>query len=170
MRFGRMSRFPEFTDTSRKRAALRRRQRLDREKLPLFSALIAETQPDEDTVMAQRAERWEIMEEEQRQRRADDWRRARRRLAEVGGNMRPLILAYWNNHRWLPGEPGYLLDLLHSIETGRMVADDSGHLVYAHHRAWLPVEEVRARIAAGRAAVQAGKRMAVAGLVTAGSE
>lgn len=37
MRFKRSPRHP-FTDTSRKRAALRRKQRLEREALPLWSA------------------------------------------------------------------------------------------------------------------------------------
>ena len=40
MRFKRCERHP-FTDTSRKRAALRRKQRLEREALPLLADLVA---------------------------------------------------------------------------------------------------------------------------------
>jgi hypothetical protein len=32
-----------------------------------------------------------------------------------------VLLAHWNDHRWLPGDPVYLLDLLHGFEHGRIV-------------------------------------------------
>ncbi len=63
-----------FTDTSRKRAALRRKQRLEREALPLLADLIAETQPGEDEVMQDRAARWAASEIRSRNLRADRWR------------------------------------------------------------------------------------------------
>lgn len=148
MRFAKTARWPGFTDTSRKRAALRRRQRLEREKLPLFADMVAAEQPSEDEVMAARAERWEIMEEEQRAAKAAKWREARARLNSLGGNLRAVVLDYWNQHRWLPGEPGYLLDLVHQVREGRMVVHDDGRLVYPENLKWPSLEECRRRMAA----------------------
>ncbi len=51
MRFKRTPSFA-FTDTARKRAALRRKQQRKRDALPLFADQIAEEQPTEDEVMA----------------------------------------------------------------------------------------------------------------------
>lgn len=38
--------------------------------------------------------------------------------------MRTAALRFWNTHRWFPADPGYLIDLLHMIETGRYVLHD----------------------------------------------
>ena len=48
MRFRRWPRPTPFEDNTRKRAALIRKQRLEREALPLFSTQIAVQQPDVD--------------------------------------------------------------------------------------------------------------------------
>lgn len=48
MRFRRWPRPPPFEDTTRKRAALARKQRLEREALPLFSNQIAVQQRGTD--------------------------------------------------------------------------------------------------------------------------
>ena len=76
MRFKRLDRY-EFTDTPRKRAALIRKQRNEREALPLFAAQIASEQHSPNDIMAARAERAAKLEMERRQQRAADWRRAR---------------------------------------------------------------------------------------------
>jgi hypothetical protein len=55
MRFRRWPRPTSFEDTTRKRAALTRKQRLEREALPLFSDQIALKQTAVDTVMHERA-------------------------------------------------------------------------------------------------------------------
>lgn len=54
MRFRPWPRVSAFEDTRRKRLAFERSQRLKREKLPLFAAIIAEEQHDVDTEMARR--------------------------------------------------------------------------------------------------------------------
>ena len=87
MRFKRSPRHP-FTDTSRKRAALRRKQRLEREALPLLAELVAEAQPSEDEVMDARAVRWLEQERRSRAYRAARWRAARGRLAAFSANER----------------------------------------------------------------------------------
>jgi hypothetical protein len=147
MRFARRKRHPEFTDTSRKRAAVKRLHQRQQDKLPLFAPLIAETQKDVDTVMAERAEAWIVQEQRDRDRQAAKWREARRKLATTG-NMRPYILKYWNEHRWLPAEPWYLLDLVHSIRKGHLVIEDDGTIRSAASKTWLPVPEVRRRFCA----------------------
>lgn len=108
-----------FEDTRRKRLALARSQRLQREKFPLFAEAIAETQPDADTVMAERAISWAEWTRTDRENRAQTWRRARARLAAYGDNVRPQLLNYWNRCRW-PADPGYLLSMMHMFDTGRL--------------------------------------------------
>lgn len=121
MRFRRHVRHP-FTDTSRKRAALRRKQRLEREALPLLATLIAEQQPDEDSVMAERAVRWLRAEAETRARRALAWRKARARLRSFTTNEARALYLAWQGAPY-PASPEYLLDFLHSYSVGRFTLD-----------------------------------------------
>ena len=121
MRLTRCERHP-FTDTSRKRAALRRKQRLEREALPLLAELVAEAQPSEDDVMEARAANWQNQERRSRAYRADRWREARRRLSAFSANERAVLRDAWNRAPY-PADPVYLLDFLHSIAVGRFTLD-----------------------------------------------
>lgn len=121
MRFKKITRHV-FTDTSRKRAALRRKQRLEREALPLLADLIAEAQPGEDDVMEARAIKWAENEVRTRNYRADRWREARRRLAALSDNERAALRHAWN-HAPYPADPVYLLDFLHSYAVGRFTLE-----------------------------------------------
>lgn len=117
MRFKKYERHP-FTDTSRKRAALARKQRLERETLPLLAEIIRSQQAPADQIMADRAAHWIAREQASRDRRAALWRRARRILQEMPDARRRAVLAFWNPHKWFPGDPVYLLDVLHMLERG----------------------------------------------------
>jgi hypothetical protein len=117
MRFRRWPRVTAYEDTTRKRAALARSQRLQREKLPLFADLIAARQPSEDEEMARRAEWWPRQQQEKRDERANAWRRARARLAAFDDQLRPVIVALWRTCPY-PADPVCLLDLLHQIAVG----------------------------------------------------
>ena len=64
MRFRRWPRVSPYEDTPRKRAALARTQRNQRERLPLFRDLIAEQQSSADAEMARRAEWWPRIQQE----------------------------------------------------------------------------------------------------------
>lgn len=140
MRFRRWPRVSAYEDTSRKRAALARAQQAQRDKLPLLAPLIAERQPSADAEIARRAAWWPRVQQRDRDRRAHDWRRARARLARYGDNLRPLLIQLWNGCPY-PADPVYLLDMLHSIDTGRIDperppwiprhSDSSGKLVPA---------------------------------------
>lgn len=121
MRFIRYPRHP-FTDSSRKRAALRRKQRLEREALPLFAEQIAEEQPGEDEVMQDRAIRWAESQQRTRDARAARWREARRRLAALTDKERAVLLAAWNRAPY-PADPTYLLDFLHGYSVGCFTLD-----------------------------------------------
>jgi microsomal dipeptidase-like Zn-dependent dipeptidase len=121
LRFIKSRRHP-FTDTSRKRAALRRKQRLEREALPLFAEQIAEEQPREDEVMDARAVQWARNEKRSRLQRAELWRKARRRLSSLRDNERRVLLHAWNSAPY-PAHPVYLLDFLHSFGVGRFTLD-----------------------------------------------
>ena len=121
MRFKRSERHP-FTDTSRKRAALRRKQRLEREALPLLAALVAEAQPSEDEVMEARAVQWLDHERRSRALRADRWREARRRLSAFSANERAVLRVAWDCAPY-PADPVYLLDFLHGYSVGRFALD-----------------------------------------------
>lgn len=118
MRFKPYARTP-YLVTPRKRAAVLVSQRRQRERLPLLAPLIADAQPSVDVVIDERCARFAGTEQAWRANRAADWRRARARLASLPDNARPLVLAYWNRHRWFPGDPVYLLDLLHGLDVGR---------------------------------------------------
>jgi len=118
MRFKPYARTP-YVVTPRKRAAVLVSQRRQRERLPLLAPLIAEAQPSVEAVIDERSARFARTEQDWRIKRAADWRRARARPAALPANTRPLVLAYWNRHRWFPGDPVYLLDLLHGLEVGR---------------------------------------------------
>jgi hypothetical protein len=122
MRFTKQPRH-QYEDTRRKRLAALRRQQRERESFPLIAAEIGEKQPDIDTIMAARVNKWAEWEDRQRQHKAAQWREGRQRLASFEDETRKAALAYWNNHKWLPGTPSYFLDMLHSIETGRLVRD-----------------------------------------------
>ena len=109
--------------TDRKRAAAARLQRRQRDKLPLLAPLVAETQPSIDEVMATRVAHWTEWEQRDRDRQAAKWRQARAVLDRHEPATRRALLDYWNGHRWLPGDPVYLLDLLHGFGKGRYLVE-----------------------------------------------
>ncbi len=123
MRFTRRPRCP-YAVTGRKRAAAVRLQRRQRDRLPLLAPLIAETQPGIDEVMATRVAHWTEWEQDDRDRRAAKWREARAALGRHEPATRQALLGYWNGHKWLPGDPWYLLDLLHGFGKGRYLIED----------------------------------------------
>ena len=120
MRFRRRERC-RYTVTDRKRAAAARSQQRQRDALPLLARLVAEQQPSIETVMLERIAGFDTSEQARRDRRARDWCRARRAVEALSPDLRCALLSYWNNHRWLPGDPAYLLDLLHGFEHGRLL-------------------------------------------------
>lgn len=128
MRFRRWPRVSAYEDTPRKRAALARAQQTQRDKFPLLAPLIAERQPSADAEMARRAAWWPEVQQRDRDRRARDWRRARIRLAGYGDNLRSLLIQLWRDCPY-PADPVYLLDMLHSIATGRIDPE---------HPPWIP--------------------------------
>lgn len=118
MRCKRSPRHP-FTDTPRKRAALRRKQRLEREALPLLADQIAEAQPSEDRVMADRAQAWSEQEVRDRRARAEKWHEARRQIDALPGDERRAVRRAWDCAPY-PADPSYLLSVLHSYSQGRI--------------------------------------------------
>ena len=52
------------------------------------------------------------------------WRAGRRRIEAYPDDIRRALLTYWNTDRWLPGDPSYLLDMLHRFDTGRLILDE----------------------------------------------
>lgn len=119
MRFRRWPRVEPYVETSRKRAAYERSQRLKREKLPLFAPLIAETQRDVETEMDRRREAWPLAQQRGRDERAAKWHQARARLWQHSENTRRTLRDLWRDCPY-PADPGYLLDLLHAIAIGRV--------------------------------------------------
>lgn len=121
MRFDRYGWY-EFNDTPRKRMAFARKQRMERERYPLFAEEIATGQIDVDTEMAQRQANWIKHEIVDRAARAKKWREARARLAAYPAAEQGKLLAYWQRCGW-PGDPTYLLSMLHMYENGRLDLD-----------------------------------------------
>lgn len=120
MRFKRYGRH-SFQDTPRKRAALTRKQRAERDALPLFAEQVAADQLDADTVMDERARRWAETEMRWRAQRAADWRRARAKLSSYPEPERRALHDYWQRCGW-PADPNYLISMLHMFDTGRLEA------------------------------------------------
>ena len=121
MRFHRYGKY-EFRDTERKRAAFARKQKAEREALPLFADQVAAEQIDVDEEMTARRLQWERHQAIDRKRRADKWREARRRLNDYQEPVRGALLAYWQGCQW-PADPSYFLSMLHMYDTGRLSLD-----------------------------------------------
>lgn len=118
MRFKRTLTFA-FTDTSRKRVALRRKQQLERDALPLFADQIAEEQPTEDEVMARRAVLSDQQETRWRSERAAEWRKARRMIDSLPAEEGRAIRRVWDCAPY-PADPSRLLGVLHSYSLGKL--------------------------------------------------
>jgi hypothetical protein len=109
-----------YEPTDRKGAAILRRQRKERDALPLFAAEIASGQLTVAEEHRLRTLAWEKSQREWRARLAREWRQARAELVTFPPAEREQLLRHWNRHRWLPGTPGYLLNMLHRHRTGRL--------------------------------------------------
>ncbi|MBB6414079.1 hypothetical protein [Mesorhizobium sangaii] len=119
MRFRPWPKPEPYRDTSRKRAAFKRKQRLEREALPLFADMIAAGQHSVDEEMARRHIWWDEREREQRALRAARWHAARARLFALPDDLRCTVRELWRGCPY-PADPTYLLDLLHQIAVGRV--------------------------------------------------
>lgn len=121
MRFHRFGKY-EFRDTDRKRAAFARKQKAEREALPLFADQVAAEQIGVDEEMTTRLLQWERHQAIDRKRQADKWREARRRISDYQEPVRGALLAYWQGCKW-PADPSYFLSMLHMYDTGRLSLD-----------------------------------------------
>jgi hypothetical protein len=119
MRFRPWPKPEPYRDTSRKRAAFKCKQRLEREALPLFADMIAAGQHSVDEEMGRRHVWWDEREREQRALRAARWREARARLFALSEPIRRTIRDLWLGCPY-PADPTCLLDLLHQIAVGRV--------------------------------------------------
>ncbi len=119
MRFKPWPRPTPYEDTSRKRAAYRRKRQREQEALPLFAEAIAERQLCVADEMIRRTGDWERRQRESRRQRSEAWRRVRARLAGLEPDRRRAIRALWRVCPY-PADPSYLGTLLHEIATGRI--------------------------------------------------
>lgn len=122
MRFRPWPKPTDYEDTSRKRAAFARKQRLEREALPLFAAEIAEGQVSADDEMLRRAEVWAAVAQSVRSQRAENWRRQRARLLALAADTRRKLRSVWRECPY-PADPSYLGDLLTQVERGKVDLD-----------------------------------------------
>lgn len=122
MRFRRWHRPEPYMDTSRKRAAYLRKQRLEREALPLFADQIAAGQHGVDEEMARRAVWWDEAECRRRNERAAWWRKARTRLFALPDPLRHRIREIWRTCPY-PADPASFADFLHQIAVGKLDPD-----------------------------------------------
>lgn len=141
MRFRRWPRPTAYRETPRKRAAFLRKQRLEREALPLFADAIAAGQHDVDEEMARRHVWWIDREHEQRRQRAARWREARARLFALPAPLRRKVRALWRTCPY-PADPASFADFLHQIAIGRLDPD---------RPPWLFHQQTQARITANPA-------------------
>ncbi|MET3794346.1 hypothetical protein [Aquamicrobium terrae] len=122
MRFRRWPRPTAYRETPRKRAAFLRKQRLEREALPLFAEAIAARQRDVDEEMAHRQVWWIDRERELRRQRAARWREARAKLFVLHDSIRRKVRTLWRTCPY-PADPASFADFLHQIAVGRLDPD-----------------------------------------------
>jgi len=118
MRFRRWPGPTPYEVTSRKEAAFRRKQRLEREALPLFSDMIAANQPSVEDEMARRTVRWSHSQQTTRDQRASRWREARKRLFTFDAEQRRQIRSVWKDCPY-PAGPSYFADFLRDVSLGK---------------------------------------------------
>lgn len=94
-------------------AAARRVVQRDKDSVPLFPELVKH-KTAEERVDANEVHRRDWQSEE-RNRRADAWRKARRMLRELPAITRQGLLRYWNGPASLPRDPSYLADAMWGI-------------------------------------------------------
>lgn len=119
MRFRRWHRPEPYRDTSRKRAAFHRKQRLEREALPLFADQIAAGQHGVNEEMARRAIWWDEAERERRRQRAAWWRKGRARLFALPDTLRARVREIWRTCPY-PADPASFADFLHQIAIDKL--------------------------------------------------
>jgi len=91
MKFKPRPRYGSFVETDRKRTAVLRAQKRERDRLPLFAADIARSQPTVDEIMLNRALAWALDEQAERDRLARCWRIIRRDIAALPQRQRRAI-------------------------------------------------------------------------------
>jgi hypothetical protein len=108
MRFDRYPRIA-FEWTARKAAAALRRQKAERDALPLFAAQVAAAQPALEVVQAQREREARESDVQRRRLVAAEWRRGRRALRALPPAERTAVLAGWQASG-CPGSGEYLAE------------------------------------------------------------
>lgn len=119
MRFRPGHRPEPYRDTSRKRAAFHRKQRLEREALPLFADDIAATQHGVDEEIARRTIWWDEYERDRRNQRAAWWRKGRAQLFALPDPLRARVREIWRTCPY-PADPASFADFLHQIAIGKL--------------------------------------------------
>jgi hypothetical protein len=111
MRFQRFpARSPNREWTNRRIAAAKRAIEKEKAKLGMFvDQFPVETLEERKARLDKGDAAWLIGF---RQYRYKDWRRVRGILFALPAEQRHALVEEWNNHRWLPGTPDYLLDFL----------------------------------------------------------
>jgi hypothetical protein len=136
MRFRRAPRPTPFEQTARKRAAFLRKQRRERDSLPLFSSQIAAEQHGVAQEMSRRAQQWTQTEQIWRDQRASRWREARDRLFRLRKPFRDVVRLLWRTCPY-PADPASFADFLHQIAVGQ---------IDPHRPPWIYHEQVTARV------------------------
>ena len=108
MMFDRYPRYEGFRDTPRKRSAVLRKQKAERDALPLFADQVAALQPSVDEVMSRRAQRADVVEIEHRKFTAKWWRIARSTYFSLPVEQKAKVHARWYQRWWTRTSSGML--------------------------------------------------------------
>jgi hypothetical protein len=110
MRFKKYPRWEPYEVTPHKLAAARRAVQKQKDRHPLFPALLKHQTAKERlaAIAIERDQGWRRM----RDHRAKQWRRARQVLRELPPGPRAAIKRYWQICGF-PGDPDYLLSMIH---------------------------------------------------------
>lgn len=96
MRFARLECYDPITFTERKAAAFARRQRRERDALPLFADQVAAKQTDWETEQMRRQELARQCEKGMRDLEAKHWRQARADYFAMNAKQRAACISEWN--------------------------------------------------------------------------
>lgn len=104
--------------TPQRLAAANRFAQKQRDKVALFPELQATVEDPKDRLQAFAVGECESSAE-WRARRAEDWRRARRELAELPEVARAGLMRFWQTSRWVNHEPVALLSMILNVRRGK---------------------------------------------------
>lgn len=105
--------------TPRRLSAAKRFLSKERDRYALFAGEVAAEQPSPEERINRHDDAFEDGHQRARDKRSQDWREARKCLAELSPDFREMTLTIWNRKRY-PADPVFLLSLIRRVCSGEV--------------------------------------------------